>query len=118
MNTPMRPKDSGGPTDAEIEVAIHEALRSEGCSLPKTPAEVTQLKAALNLSHVPTPNSHKFRALLRKRVEGKIVPLPNATRAVDENLALAARNGGKITAEIRNKMDAARAEDQKRNPRS
>jgi len=104
-----------GISDAEFEAILHAALRDEGCLFPCNAEEVALLKASMDMSGIPTPDTEKFHQLLHQIVE-KVVKLPGTSKVssseVDENiekLAMAARNGGEITEEIRTRMDADRA---------
>jgi len=72
----------------------------------------------MDTTGVPTPDTQKFRQLLHQ-TEEKVVELPNSakvsSREVEENLAMAARNGGEISEEIRKRMNTHRAEAKKQN---
>jgi hypothetical protein len=114
MKTPKceQPKEL---SDAEFEAALHAALRDEGYLFPRNAEEVASLKASMDMNGVPTPDTEKFRQLLRQMAQ-KVAELPNTarlrSREVEEDLeklAMAARNGGEITEEIRKRMDADRA---------
>ena len=104
-----RPKNV---SDAEFEAALHSALQAAGHFFPETENDIASLEATMDMNGVPTPDSQKFRQLLRKS-GGKIVRLPNTAKItsseIQENLAMAARNGGKISEEVRKRMDADRA---------
>ncbi len=102
-------------SDAEFEAALHAALRDEGYLFPRSATDVASLKASMNMNGVPTPDTEKFRKLLRQTTQ-KVVELPTTARLSSreveadlEKLAMAARNGGEITPEIRERMDADRA---------
>jgi hypothetical protein len=105
-------------TTVEVEAALHAALRDEGHLFPCTEEDVAELEASLDLKGVPTPDTNKFRQVLAEKQQYKIVQFPQAHQAesamAEENLAIAARNGGKITDATRKKMDAARARSEKR----
>jgi hypothetical protein len=103
-------------SDAEFEAALHAALRDEGYLFPRNAEDVASLKASINMNGVPTPDTQKFRQLLRQMAE-KVVELPGPAKLSSyeveedlERLAVAARNGGAITEEIRKRMDADRAQ--------
>lgn len=105
-----------GLSDVEFEAALHAALRDEGYLFPRSAEDVASLKASMDMNGVPTPDTQKFRRLLRQATE-KVVELPGTARLnsheVEEDLgrlAVAARNGGEITKEIRERMDADRAQ--------
>lgn len=107
-----RPKDV---SDAEFEAALHSALRAAGHLFPESEEDVASLEATMEMGGVPTPDTEKFRQLLRESTE-RIVTLPNTAKItsceIQENLAMAARNGGKISDEVRKRMDADRAKAQ------
>lgn len=123
-------------SDAEFEAALHAALRDEGNLFPRNAEEVALLKASLDMNDVPTPDTQKFRQLLRqvaandrdltpdnqnirqlfRRMAEKSAKICGTdwlgSCEVNENfdrLAMAARNGGEITEEIRTRMEADRA---------
>lgn len=104
------------PSDAEFDAALHAALRDTNRLFPSSAEEVAVLKAHLDMNGVPTPDTQRFRELLRNKAQ-KIVGLPGTARCTStdveqdlERLAIAARNGGEITKEIRQRMDADRAQ--------
>jgi len=124
-------------SDAEFEAALHAALRDEGSLFPRNAEDVASLKASMDMNDVPTPDTQKFRQLLRqvakndgvptndpqnirqlfRRTAEKIVNIFDTdwsgSSEVDANLeklAMAARNGGEITDEIRKRMEVDRAQ--------
>lgn len=105
-------------SDAEFEAALHGALRDEGYLFPRSAEDVASLEASMDTTGVPTPDTQKFRQLLHQ-TEEKVVELPNSakvsSREIEENLAMAARNGGEISEEIRKRMNTHRAEAKKQN---
>lgn len=118
MSTHQSGDASRALTAAEVEAALHVALRDEGILLPKTIEDVAELEATLDLSGVPTPDPRAFAAKLRAAtVDAKVVtfPAPNAEKSKQENLAMAARNGGTLSEETRHKMDQLRADYEARN---
>jgi hypothetical protein len=104
-------------SDAEVEAALNAALRAAGHLFPKTIEEVAKLEATLDMSGVPTPDTNKFKHLLREQNHDtdckSIALVPGPARVVsqhvDENLAIAARNGGTISGEVRKQMNTDRA---------
>lgn len=112
MKTPPKRDKPRELTAEEVEAALHAALRDEGQLFPESDEDVAALEDSLDLSGVPTPDRNEFSQLLHEHVSGKVIPLPDTAQAVssavEENLAMAARNGGKIPKEVRNKMDADR----------
>jgi hypothetical protein len=115
MNTQPNSEKPKNLTDAEFEAALHSALRSAGQLFPEGEEDIAFLEATLDMNGVPTPDTEKFRQLLRDATE-KIVKLPNTAKvtssSIQENLAMAARNGGEISEEVRRRMDADRAKAQ------
>ncbi|MFO1500208.1 MAG: hypothetical protein U1G07_17765 [Verrucomicrobiota bacterium] len=102
-------------SDAEFEAALHAVLRDEGYLFPRNAEDVASLKAQMDMNGVPTPDTEKFRQLLRQTA-AKVVKLPAIVKVSSqeveaniEKLATAARNGGEITPEIRRRMNADRA---------
>lgn len=120
MNTHQSGDASRALTAAEVEAALHVALRDEGILLPKTIEDVAELEATLDLSGVPTPDPRAFAAKLRAATgDAKVVafPKPKPAPAKDENLAMAARNGGALSEETRRKMDKRRSDYEAKNRR-
>lgn len=120
MNTHQRGDAPRALTAAEVEAALHVALRDEGILLPKTIEDVAELEATMDLDGVPTPDPRAFVAKLRAAAgDGKVVSFPSskAACAKEENLAMAARNGGSLSEETRRKMDLLRAEYEAKNRR-
>jgi hypothetical protein len=108
-------------SDAEVEAALYAALRDEGYLFPESAEEIASLEARLDTSGVPTPDAYKFTQLLQRQnadETNKVVRFPHSARAVsaniEENLAVAARNGGTISAAIRKQMDMDRQSAQER----
>ena len=120
MNTHQSGDASRALTAAEVEAALHVALRDEGILLPKTIEDIAELEATLDLSGVPTPDPRAFAAQLRaSTADTKVVafPSPKTAPATDENFALAARNGGTLSEETRRKMDKLRSDYEAKNRR-
>ena len=96
-------------TEIEIGTALHAALRDEGLLMPCTAEDISKLRADLAGHKIPTPDSNKFRKLLEEREKSKLTSGKSAHTAspswLKENLALAARHGGKISGASRKKMD-------------
>jgi hypothetical protein len=112
MNTHQSGDASRDLTAAEVEAALHVALRDEGILLPKTIEDIAELEATLDLSGVPTPDPRAFSVKLRAATgDPKVVAFttPKTGPAKNENLALAARNGSTLSEETRRKMDQLRA---------
>ncbi len=97
----------------ELETLLREAAVREGACIPQTPGELKVLEENLAGKTFVLP---KFSDLLA-RLRGRTPDLPsviNAKETFDQDvaadLAMAARNGGDIPAELRAKMDADRAD--------
>ncbi|HEY5297273.1 MAG TPA: hypothetical protein VIK59_05065 [Verrucomicrobiae bacterium] len=108
-------------TTAEVEAALHAALRDEGHLFPQTDEDMANLEISLDLSGVPTPDTNKFRKLLHEHEAENIIQFQAnhvSSPVMEENFAMAARNGNKIRDKIRRKMDTARAEHEKQHPHS
>ncbi len=117
------PKNPNRPLSGEeVEAALDATLRDQALLFPRTTNDVTNIEAEVDLEDVPTPDSNRFRQFLRDRASKKIVRLENKASSLEseiaENLAMAARNGGEIPAEVRTRMDAdrKRAEKSRRTP--
>lgn len=98
---------------SELEVLLREAAVQEGACIPQTPRELKILEEKLTGKTFVLP---KFSELLA-RLRGRTPELPNVINAkatfdhdVTADLAMAARNGGDIPADLRAKMDADRAD--------
>lgn len=109
---------------ADTKRALHEMMRKNGLAFPESPEDVDRLEAAVDDSRVPTPDVNAFMKFLRGESSAgssqtsKVIPFETA--AVSNDLAMAARNGGTISPEIRQRMNehrAAAAEKTKKIPR-
>src|SRR5687768_2884564 len=105
MKTPPKRDKPRELTTEEVEAALHAALRDEGQLFPQSDEDVAALEDSLDLSGVPTPDTNQFSQLLCEHAAGKVVPVPGTppavSHAIEENLAIAARNGGEIPDEVR-----------------
>jgi hypothetical protein len=102
-------KDISAP---ELERLLREAALQEGACVPQTPQELEMLEERIADKAFSLP---KFSELL-VRLREKTTPPANIIKIkshfdqdVIEDLAIAARNGAEIPAEIRAKMDLDRA---------
>lgn len=121
MNTHQSGDASRDLTAAEVDTALHAALRDEGILLPKTIQDVAELEATLDMNGVPTPDPKAFSARLKAAKAGaNLLPMPDSTSttASEEDFAMAARNGGTLSPETRRKMHKLRAEYEARNRRT
>jgi hypothetical protein len=118
----MKRKPDSAPkrqlTLAEVEAMLHAELRDAGLLFPTTEEDIAKLQASLDAQGIPIPDSTKFRALLEERERHRLALKSSANTGSsswpDENLALAARHGAKISPASRKKMDAAWAKRSKR----
>jgi hypothetical protein len=108
-------------SDAEFEAALYAALRDGGYLFPRSAEDIASLKASMDMNGVPTPDRQKFRQLLHQMPEN-VIELPDTAKLNSpevekglEALAMVARNGGKITEEIRKRMNADRTQAQAQN---
>ena len=53
-------------SDAEFEAALHAVLRDEGYLFPRNAEDVASLRTQMDMNGVPTPDTEKFRQLLRQ----------------------------------------------------
>lgn len=102
------------PMNSELEAEVHAALRAKGHLFPETEEDVARLEASADLNGIPTPDANKFRTLLRNQTTTNVIPLSDSPlvtcHEIKNDLAMAARNGGPIPQEIRDQMDADRAD--------
>src|SRR6185437_6535524 len=111
MNTSRNRNDSKEVSDIEVEATLHAVLRDDGLLIPDHIDEISSLEKSLDLTGVPTPDSNKFRQLLKQETSSKdsdkvthlFGPCQTVPADIRENLAMAARNGGFITEDIRKK---------------
>lgn len=106
------------PDGSALDREVLQAMREEGWLAPETEVEVLEAEAELatQQAQIPPPLEHP-RELLHH--VAKISPIPHSqpeTTEASENLARAAREGGKLSPEIEQRMkndrDAAEAKNQ------
>ena len=101
----------------ELEALLREAAEREGACIPETPSELEVLEERLAGKTFVFPKFAELLACLRGTVAKPtniITVIPHFDQDVIEDLAMAARNGGEIPAEVREKMDADRADAESR----
>ncbi len=108
-----------GAREENLEALLHQVLREDGKVFPASEQDITKPETEMDTDEV-TPID-PARLLARVRGEAteddseKVVPLfgdvPSQVR--DDMLAMAARNGGQITDEMRRQMEADRANAEK-----
>jgi hypothetical protein len=96
----------------ELERLLREAALREGACVPETPQELEVLEKRLAGKTFVLPKFSELLARLRGKAAAPtniIKPVSHFDQEVIEDLAMAARNGGEIPVEIREKMDGDRA---------
>lgn len=97
---------------ADTKRALHQVMQQNGLAFPATPEDIDRLEAAVDDSHLPTPDVNAFLKFLRGEapapapLASKILPF--ASVAHTEGLAMAARNGGTIDPATRQRMNEHR----------
>lgn len=108
-------KPGRSPSDAQIEKLLRKVAVEEGACIPQTPDELEALDTLLATKPQPTPP--EFSEVLRMiREKQEHQPENNALTdlvghlddEVTSGLAMAARNGSKISDEVRRQMDSDR----------
>jgi len=115
----QHPKDMNKPiptnkaTLAATKRALRDMMKQDGLAFPETPEDIDRIEAAVDDSRLPTPDVNSFRQFLHGKKTDRPVEvskiLPFESAALAQDLALAARNGGEIDAEVRQRMDEHRA---------
>jgi phage terminase small subunit len=96
----------------ELERLLREAALREGACVPETRQELEVLEERFAGKTVVLPKFSELLARLRGRTAAPTNIIKAAShfdQEVIEDLAMAARNGGEVPAEIRGKMDVDRA---------
>jgi len=108
MGSDMNPRRIDAGPAQDIEQAVFEAMRLGGWILPQTPEEVLQAEKGLSESPVTLPEglTDPYAVLERPRrtihLGGQTGARPDTS--VEHNLAQAAREGGEIPPEVRERM--------------
>ena len=107
-----------GVTSEALESLLHQVLREDGKVFPVSEEDIRNLEAEIDPNEVESIDPARLLARVRseKPEEGsKVVPLFGKTSAEveDELQAMAARNGGQITDEVRKQMEQDRANAEK-----
>ncbi len=100
------PTDKGSEV---IEANVHQAIRSLGWAVPECEQDVRRAEAELSASATPLPESlGDAAAVFEGKTDGGVANVSLAEfgtdAQVEENLARAARQGGKIPPEIEQRM--------------
>lgn len=107
-----------GVTSETLESLLHQVLREDGKVFPVSEEDIRNLEAEIDPNEVQCIDPARLLARVRReRTEesSKVVPLFGKTSAEveDEMQAMAARNGGQITDEVRKQMEQDRANAEK-----
>ncbi len=110
----MAAKEKQITESVSIEPLVEVAMRAKGWLLPTTEAAVAQLEAELLANPIDVPESLRsagrvFEEISRPRARRAVRSAETST-ATTANLALAARDGGQIPAEVRDMMNRDREE--------
>lgn len=106
------PGDKGHET---LDADVHQALKSLGWTVPECEDDVRRAEAELSGSATPLPESlTNAGAVFKEKAAGRLANVKpvsfSADPAAGENLARAARQGGKIPPEIEDRMHRDRQE--------
>jgi hypothetical protein len=109
-----------GIREEDLEALVHQVLRKDGKVFPVTEEDIRNLEAEVDPNEVKPIDPARLLARVRgeatEEESDQVVPLfgqvPNQVR--EDMLAMAARNGGQITEEMRRQMEEDRANAEKR----
>jgi hypothetical protein len=113
----MKKNTTNDISPPELEALLRKAAVREGACVPETPSELEALEEKLAGKTFVLPRFAELLARLRGKVAKPtniITVKSHFDQDVIEDLAMAARNGGEIPAEVREKMDADRADAENR----
>ena len=107
-----------GVTSEALESLLHQVLREDGKVFPVSEEDIRNLESEIDPNEVETIDPARLLARVRREKpeeSGKVVPLfgKTSSEVEDELQAMAARNGGQITDEIRKQMEQDRANAEK-----
>lgn len=115
-----------GVRGEDLEALLHQVLREDGRIFPASEKDISNLEAEVDPDEVKPIDPARLLARVRgdepEKDSEKVVPLfgevPNQVQ--EDMLAMAARNGGQITEEVRRQMeeDRANAEKQLNGPKT
>lgn len=108
-----------GAREENLEALLHQVLREDGKVFPASEQDITNLETEMDTDEVTPIDPARLLARIRGEATEedsvKVIPLfgdvPSQVR--DDMLAMAARNGGQITEEMRCQMEADRANAEK-----
>jgi hypothetical protein len=103
------------PSDKGREADVHQALRSLGWVTPECEDDVRRAEAELSGNATPLPESlTNAGAVFKDKAAGGLADVKPVSFSADpvagENLARAARQGGKVPPEIEDRMHRDRQE--------
>ena len=109
-----------GIREEDLEALVHQVLRRDGKVFPVSEEDIRNLEAEVDPNEVKPIDAARLLARVRgeatEKESDQVVPLfgevPNQVR--EDMLAMAARNGGQITEEMRRQMEEDRANAEKR----
>ena len=107
-----------GVTSEALESLLHQVLREDGKVFPVSEEDIRNLESEIDPNEVKTIDPARLLARVRREKpeeSGKVVPLfgKTSSEVEDELQAMAARNGGQITDEVRKQMEQDRANAEK-----
>ena len=107
-----------GVTSEALESLLHQVLREDGKVFPVSQEDIRNLESEIDPNEVETIDPARLLARVRREKSeesSNIVPLfgKTSSEVEDELQAMAARNGGQITDEIRKQMEQDRANAEK-----
>ena len=104
----MKNQNTGDLSTGSVNRALHSMMKQEGMIFPETLEDIEVMDAKVDTAGTPTPDVNRFRRFLRgkeviqSRKSAKVVAFQDAN--ITEKLAMAARNGKPIPADIRKRM--------------
>src|SRR5579859_1865731 len=108
-----------GAREENLEALLHQVLREDGKVFPTSDKDISNLEAEVDPDEVKSIDPARLLARVRgektEEESDKVVPLfgevPNQVQ--EDMQAMAARNGGQITDEVRRQMEEDRANAEK-----
>ena len=109
-----------GAREEDLEALLHQVLREDCRIFPATERDISNIEAEIDIDEVKPIDAARLLARVRGEQQEpateKVLPLFGEvpSRVRDDMLAMAARNGGQITEEVRKQMDQDRINAEKR----
>jgi len=118
MKTHGENQAKSGVTSEALEGLLHQVLREDGKVFPVSEEDIRNLEAEIDPNEVETIDPARLLARVRREKpeeSSKVVPLfgKTSSEVEDELQAMAARNGGQITDEVRKQMEQDRVNAEK-----